>query len=470
MKKIYTVGLMIALAKLSTIDVCGPLYGQFPPIGNNKNNNSGDTNGSSNNNLAPTLPQSSSPGLLPKNIGSLQPNQLQMNQGNPILPQNKPEIANAAQTTTQDGLPAFRPEIVLLRNENPKQLGTIDVVNRESYWLVMADKQVFANLGTDWKTAEVVANTLRALQFGEQEIQTKNDFQSFGWEMLGQSKPVVGYMVRNGKPMRVVKGTKNFSTPIDLKSVHVEQVKGAWVVVNNGVYLLNFGPERREAEQAIAAIQRYGFNRIGFVGSMDSPIMRYFFAERDNGVQQANAINPMQKLQQIESLDRVGIEVPGIGMVGSKTNLDPQAFAIRKDGFNFSLVNGTEVLGQFGRDEWSARDALRTMQAMKPTAYVRIGGEKGVMFFYDGVDVQKRVPFGVSGQLVQYDRLTLKTYPDNTVHIIDTFGRDIASFHTKIEAEMGVAAIKHFKLNQISQLGQPGFNGKAAMSFFGRKE
>src|SRR5204863_796322 len=68
--------------------------------------------------------------------------------------------------------------------------------------------------------------------------------------------------------------------PIDLRTVRVEAVRGVWCLRDDFNIHFNFGPVKQDAEQALAVVQRYGFNRIGVVGA-PNPVMTYFFVGQD---------------------------------------------------------------------------------------------------------------------------------------------------------------------------------------------
>ena len=370
-----------------------------------------------------------------------------------------PEKPRAGQaplpTVGPDGLPLPRLDVALARVENAKPLGRIEVKFLNNMWQVVVGANAFANLGTDWKAAEKTANTLQAMQAGDSGKATMAEVQNTSWATIGVKRPVVGYMTVRGEAVRSFNGILNTSLSIDLAKVRAEEVRGVWVVRDEHNILLNFGEERREAEQAVAVVTRYGFNRLGFVGGTDTPSLRYFFAAKEtNAVAKPNEAKSAQAAAfQEAALDRAGIEIPGFGNVGQKVNLDVKKLDVQKDGADFILVHSGDVLAKFGRDEWSARDALRVVQKMEPTAIVHVGSP-GITFFLKGTDPPNRLPFGTTGAAFYSDRLTPRQTADGAFHFYDTLGREIASVKTQKEADAVRAAIKHFALNRTCQIGK----------------
>jgi hypothetical protein len=387
--------------------------------------------------------------------------------GDPNVQTKKPPVSSAPALDI-NGMPLPKPDVPLVRTERVKPLGKIDVKFTNNNWQVWAGPHVFANFGSDWKSAEKTAGTLQAMQTGDTGKSTVGDLQQTGWATIGETRPVIGYMTMRGEAIRSFRGVSNTAIPLDLATLRTEAIRGAWVVRDANNILLNFGQDEREAEQAIAVAKRYGFNRIGFVGATDSPSLRYFFTAAEirkpetAGANQSNTA--LTALMQEMNLDRTGIDIPGIGTVGHKINIDPKKLDVRRDGADFVLAQGGEVLAKFGRDEFSARDAQRAIQQMRPTAVVRIG-TPGITFFLAGAEPPNRLPFGTMGASFDPDRLTARQTLDGVYHLYDPLGREIAVTGTKADADAIRIAIKHFKLNRTCQIGS---TPTYALTFLGR--
>ena len=172
--------------------------------------------------------------------------------------------------------------------------------------------------------------------------------------------------------------------PIDLKTVRVEAVRGVWCLRDNNNILFNFGPNKADAEQAHAVVQRYGFNRIGVVGA-PTPVMHYLFATTDAAPPPHAGPLAQAALQaQIDGLSRVGIPVAGVGFVGEMFRFDPRKLEVRKDGGEWQIVSGTELIGRFGPSEFAARDALRAIQDSRFNEFCMVGSAGLTFFLVDG--------------------------------------------------------------------------------------
>ena len=108
-----------------------------------------------------------------------------------------------------------------------------------------------------------------------------------------------------------------------MRSVRVEPIKGVWCLRDDSSIFINFGANKPDADQTLAAVKRYGFNRLGSVGRT-GPAMSYFFAapETESPTPQT-PLTRMALQSQIENLTKVGIPVPGVGYVGEMIHFDP---------------------------------------------------------------------------------------------------------------------------------------------------
>src|SRR5262249_3669332 len=136
--------------------------------------------------------------------------------------------------------------------------------------------------------------------FGDREMDARNalrvfrDLRPTEWGSIGGAEPGVGYALVDRRPPApprlcgaddptnptgirpgggaisgpaVTGAGANLVIPIDFRSVRVEAVRGVWCLRDDYNIHFNFGPVKQDAEQALAVVQRYGFNRIGVVGA-----------------------------------------------------------------------------------------------------------------------------------------------------------------------------------------------------------
>jgi hypothetical protein len=323
--------------------------------------------------------------------------------------------------------------------------------------------------------------------FGDREADARDtlsvykDLRPTEWVTIGTGKPVVEYALVNGRPPMAaglpvgqdggnpMGGTGDFSTrpvvtgagakfvyPIDMKTARVEAVRGVWCLRDDYNLHLNFGPAKADAEQALAVVQRYGFNRIGVVGSPASPVMRYFFAGPGDVQFDRGPFAKAGLQAQIDGLARVGIAVPGVGYVGESVRFDPQKLDIRKDKGDWLVAAGSEVLGSYGAGEWSAREAARTIRDMRVNEFCKLGSG-GLTFFLADGKAPGRVPFAVQGRRFDPNALKVSQYGNRCM--VTEYGRHLFDCATAAEGETLIRVVKHFGFDQICHLGPQGKSG-----------
>lgn len=240
--------------------------------------------------------------------------------------------------------------------------------------------------------------------------------------------------------------------PIDLRTVRVEPVRGVWCVRDDDNLLFNFGANKGDADQALAAVRRYGFNRVGVVGS-PAPVMTYLFAAPDGGGLPPRAPGPLAKAQlqaQIDGLNRVGIPVAGLGYVGEMVRFDPRKLEVRKDGAEWVVAAGAEVIGRYGPTEGAARDAARTIADGRYNEVCRVG-TAGVTFFLTDGKTPTRVPFHVQGRRFDPAALKVRQAPEGCS--VTENGRHLFTCASAEEGETLIRVVKQYQFDQLCHLG-----------------
>ncbi|MDY3563581.1 hypothetical protein R5W23_005195 [Gemmata sp. JC673] len=413
------------------------------------------------------------PGAQPQ-PGSLQPAQPTA----PPMPGRLPSLTGAPPNVTQGQAnppaakpaPAFGSQMPLPYAEQKFALRATDVAVRRtiSGWEVWTGQKVLRNTGESEASAQDLARVLRELRPTE-------------WVAIGGAKPVVEYGLTNGRPAvtggavpeakeggtgevlqsggastpRAGAGGAKFVLPIDLRSTRVEPVRGVWVVRDDSNILLNFGTDKGGAEQAGAAIQHYGFNRLGIVGPPTQPIMSYLFASADPV--KAISGGAMVVQSQIEGLTRTGIPVPGVGFTGEMIKIDPRGVEARKDGLEWVVAFGPEVLGRFGPTEWAAREAARTIRDGRFTEFCKLGGVSGMTFFL--VDGKPPTRVALASQGRNFDPAALKTQQVNGRWAVTESGRQLFEVGSAQEGETVIRVLKAFGFDQSAHLSAGGAKG-----------
>jgi hypothetical protein len=425
-----------------------------------------------------TPPRFPAPGLpaAPMPPGSLTPSQPPQLLPPGLLPPLAPPAGGAVRPgPTNPAAPLLPPgaevprspiaEIPLPQQEQKAPLSAMDVQVKRVIggWQVCAGQKVIRDLGENETTARDLVRVFRDLRPTE-------------WVTIGNTaKPVVEYGLTNGRPAATAaapddktapKGTIDVNQasaggpivtgagakvilPIDLRTARVEPIRGVWCVRDDDTLLFNFGPDKRGAEQAVAVIQKYGFNRVGLVGSQTQPVMSYLFVSQE---QDRPKVGGGQILfnAQVDALTRTGIPIPGVGYTGEMVKIDPKKVEARRDGAEWVVASGSEVLGRFGPTEWAAREAARTVQDAKFTEFCRLGGTSGMTFFLRDGKPPARAPLNTLGR--NFDLGSLKVQEINGKWAVIEGNRTLFDVSSQQEGEIVVRVLKAYGFDQMAHL------------------
>jgi hypothetical protein len=365
-------------------------------------------------------------------------------------------------------------EAPLPQPEQKTPLSTPDVQVKRVVggWQVWAGQRMMRDLGDNETTARDLARVLR-------------DQRATEWVSIGTGpRPVVEYGLFNGRPLAAgaavdPKGDPNAQSPngvvnasssgptvtgagakavlpIDLRTARVEPIRGVWCVRDDDTLLLNFGADKASADQAIAVIRKYGFNRVGLVGDAAHPVMSYLFVSNE---QERPKVAGGQLLfnVQVDALTRTGIPVPGVGYTGEMVKIDARKVEARKDGPEWVVAAGPEVFGRFGPTEWAAREAARAIQDAKFTEFCRLGGTSGVTFFLRDGKPPTRAPFNAQGR--NFDPTALKVQQINGKWSVAEGNKPLLDVGSPQEGEVVVRVLKGFGFDQFAHLSAGGPKG-----------
>lgn len=378
---------------------------------------------------------------------------------------------SAAGTASPGTNPIAMPqEFPLPLPENKLAFNAADVAVKRAVgsWQLWAGHKMLRDFGDNETNARDAANVLRDLRPTE-------------WVTIGGPKVVVEYGLVNGRPpmlagvsgpeerkdvaqagFSATSGGRNSYNgpamtgagarqiiPIDTKSVRVEAIRGAWCMRDDWNIHFNFGPVKADAEQAVAVVRRYGFNRVGVVGA-PAPVMNYLFAADASVSPPQGPIAQLQLQAQIDGLTRVGIPVGGVGYVGEMVPFDNRKLAVRKEGHEWVVAAGREILGRFGPTEWAARDAMRTMQDSRFTEYCKLGSA-GLTFFLSHGKAPTRVPLNAQGK--RFDLNALKVKHTGQKWSVTENGRQLFDCASAEEGETIIRVLRHYRFDQLCHLG-----------------
>lgn len=408
--------------------------------------------------VAPTPP----PGLLPPGLS--RPDLARPDLARPTAPQLPQANAPTPLLGAATPLP-FREE------KFPVNALDVTVKRAAGAWQVWAGQRMLRDTG-DTPTSEVTARDVARVY---------RDLRPTEWVTIGGARPVVEYGLTNGKPAAVIVPPDGKSDPqsgtgvlqtggtngplatgagakvvraFDLKTVRTEAVRGVWVVRDDNNLLLNFGPDKAGAEQAAAAMQRYGFNRVGLVGSPTAPAMSFLFAGPDEKPQ---AGGPLVFQSQVDALPVTGIPVPGVGYIGEMVKLNPREIEARKDGTEWVVAAGTQVLGRFGPTEFTARDAARVIRDAGYTEFCRLGGTANVTYFLKDGKPPSRAPFSAQGR--SFDAAAVKAQQVNGKWMVTSAGRGLFDAANQQEAEIVARVLQAYGFDQMAHLSSGSSKG-----------
>ena len=428
---------MFRRAALGAVLVAGPLAAQAPLPPQSPAPPVGPSAPAVPARVAPMMPVGPSPVVQPGRVSA------------PGEPQPLPP--NLLPGQTQDGTPTApgNPALQLPLPENLRKIDhpTVTVRRHNESWQLWAGGTLFRDFGPNQAAAEEAQRVLRLLRPTE-------------WAVIGSRRPVVEYGLTNGQAITWGPSPKIW-LPIDLAAVRAEEVRGAWVLRDDANMLLNFGPDRGDAEQAAAVCRRYGFNRLGLIG-FPNPAMAYLYAAPAAGAQQAaGPLGALAVAAQEQQMTRTGVPVPGLGYVGERVVIDPRKLDVRRDRSEWVLAHQSDVLFRFGPSDWVARDAKKVLQDMRVTEVCSLAG---VTFFLSNGVPPGRVPFAAQGS--RFDPKGLKVRPAaGRWGVYEATGKELVPAASEPEAEQLVKLIQAFGFDQVCQVGT---SPRASLKFLAR--
>jgi hypothetical protein len=152
--------------------------------------------------------------------------------------------------------------------------------------------------------------------------------------------------------------------------------------------------------------------------------------------------------------------VPGVGYFGVSLKFDPRKLEVRKEGYEWIVASGSDVLGRFGAGEFTAREALRVIQDCRFNEHCTAAG---VTFFLASGQAPKRVPYSVQGRRFDLDTLRVRQFSDRWA--VTESGRHLFDVGDAGEGESLIRLLKHFRFDQMCQVGT---SPSASMKFLAR--
>ena len=165
---------------------------------------------------------------------------------------------------------------------------------------------------------------------------------------------------------------------------------------------------------------------------------------------------------QEQSLARTGIPVPGVGFTGEMVKIDARKVEVRKDGFEWVVAFGPDVVAKFGPAEYLARDSAKVIQDARFTEFCRFGSNNLTFFLVNG-KAPTKVPFAAQGK--RFDPASLRTQTVADRWCVTENGRPLFDVSCAEEGEVLIRLLKAYQFDQVCQVGQ---TARASMFFLAK--
>ncbi|HUR55984.1 MAG TPA: hypothetical protein VMZ71_17745 [Gemmataceae bacterium] len=391
---------------------------------------------------SPGAPRALPPGVMPPQPFTAPPSAVPQGAYVPNPP-TQPGLPEGANPLTPRDVPLPFPE-----EKQPLDGSRVTMKRDAGSWQVWNGAKLFRDLGASENDAKDLVRSLHAMHATE-------------WVTIGgAARPVVEYGLVNGLPSVVAGFPKNV-LHIDLQKVRVEAVKGVWCLRDDDHIHFNFGLRRQDADQTLAVIRKYGFNRVGQIG-YPSVVMSYLFVAVGGDAVGKPTLGGLNAALQEANMAQTGILVPGLGYVGEMVKIDSRKVEVRREKADWVVACGADVFARFGPNEWLARDAARIIQDCRFTEFCRASGSGGLTFFLINGKAPTRVPFAMQGPRFSPNELRVAQAGDR--FMVAMQGKPLFDVGGAADGEALIKLLKHFGFDQVCQLG----TGKASLMFLAK--
>lgn len=362
----------------------------------------------------------------------------------PVPPQALPRsVGDPARDKPADPAKVREAAIKALTEELRKfDPGSVQVRQVEGRWQVWGGKERLKDFGPDRAAATEAARTIQDLRVNQ----------------LGTvpgSSPEFEYWLIDGKPAQSANG-QLLVIPLSAPMLRAEQVGGAWIVTDGLKSLYDFGADGEAARRAATVYWKYGFNRLGVVGSPRPAMVYPLFDPAAVRKGTSTPLPPPSPLAVADDVARTSLLLPGNVYGGPKKPIYPAKLRVVKEKGEWLLAHADDVVARFGASEMSARSALRAVQDAKPTEVARLGG-RGVPLFLAAGNPIRGEPLGVSHQPINPDRMKVQKVRD--AWWVYESSRPVLEVGTKADADLVLLAMKAFQLRSFSMIGRPESGG-----------
>lgn len=315
---------------------------------------------------------------------------------------------------------------------------TLNVKKVEGHWAVISNTGVLKDFGVDRGSAEETARLLRDLKVNE--IGT-----------IPGARPTLEYWLTDGKAPKPTLD-RRIMMPIMSRSIHAENIGGAWVITDGARAFYDFGTNEEAAKQGAIVFWKYGFNQLGVIGAPNPQVLYPLCDPNQLAREQQLPKFVSSPLSLASDVTKSSLLLPGNVYGGPRIPVDLKNVEIVKRDFEYYLAHGKDTWGRFGTTEYQARAVLKLLQDAKVDEVVKLGDSEWPLFLAQGQVLNVR-PLGVPVTKVRLDRLKLQKLRESWWLFEDT--RPVLECTSKHDAEVMLLAMQQYGLDTISLFGRP---------------
>jgi len=353
---------------------------------------------------------------------------------------------------------------------------------------------------------QLVAGTTFLKDFGRYETEGRNvlrvvrELHLNTLTTLGSPRPIMEYWLANGEaPHGNVAGLHTL--PLDVATLSAEQVQGQWCVHDGSRILFNFGQQGDACRQALAAIQRYGFNEVGYVGQV-APVLLVFLANApapapvapvtqvnnvaqnpnrfpdlhfprlfSNSGQDPKSAAPQQPaampavpsqplaaqqgmpLRQPGTISPVSLRVPGTE-AADHIAIDARGLQVRRDSNDWKLAMGNHVVANFGPNQAEAQLAQAALRYYRCTEQVFVGNPRPVFsYFLSNGQAPHGTSFAFNAVTFRPEALSVRQLGSS--YVLYDGNQVVLSFGERAtEALQSLQVIQQYKFDRLTTFGR----------------
>lgn len=344
------------------------------------------------------------------------------------------------------------PAPLAMETPRPENLVTFDNARVElrrvgTSWQVWAGTQALKDFGDSYTDAAAAVQLIRELKLNQ-------------YGVIGSPRPVLEYWLSEGRAPLPGPG-RYLIRPFDPQQLHVRAIglngteeNGVWCLCDDQQLIFNFAGSQEEAQQALVVCQKYGFNRVAYVGQPD-PKMIYLLHDPISlpPTRRPEMSRTQQTLEEYAQATQNALLVPEVGYVGERKSLNPRQLEVRQEQGEWCLVHDTDIIARFGVTRRSADDAYYFLRDSRATELCRLSvGD--LMFFTSYGQIRAGIPLGVNSQ--RFDPARLEVKEVNGTWALCERGAPILLLGTDPgEAQLALSVIQHYQFDHLCRIGHP---------------